>query len=302
MNSNTKLSILVANFFRYLATYDSFSTNTKLSYKCDIKQFINFIEKRGVKTVKELNKDIVVKYFGQKDITNSPSTFRRNLSSVRFFLKFVKEKTNMGILPSARDVHTPKFIRKSRQTVSPLKINDLLDNISGDGFFTKRNRLIIMLMYTTGIRVSELCVLKISDIDLTEKSLLVNGESIRKITFSELFYSYLVDYLNERKNFLEESQTIYNEYLLFSNVGTKLTRQSIYLIVRKYSGDTHLKISPRTIRNSVLAHLIEEGADQEKLKEVFGYKSNLPDRSDFIKNDQGSFSVYILSNPMLRKK
>jgi integrase/recombinase XerD len=302
MNLNDGINNAAKLFFEHLKSSEGLSLNTKLSYEGDVQQFLSYLGKNEVKKLKDLNKEIFVKYFHRKKFAGSPSTFRRNISSLRYFLKFIKDKSHINLVAYLNGVYSPKFVRKSRQIVSSSAINELIDSIPQDDFFSKRNKLMIILSYTTGIRVSEVCALKVSDINSLEKKFDIYGKFKRSIPFGDLVYLYLVDYLHERKTFLEKLKKDDSGYLLLSNVGAKLTRQSIYLIVKKYSDKLHVNISPRTLRNSILAHLLEDGADPLSLKEKFGYKSIVPDHSDFSTNDATGSSVYIISNPLLRNK
>ncbi|MGB9694745.1 MAG: tyrosine-type recombinase/integrase [Caldisericaceae bacterium] len=302
MSANLELKTLEYSFFKELSSNKKLSSNTTLAYKSDIQKFVSFIEQKGIVYLQDLDEAVLMKYFGQKSFLNSQSTFRRNISSVRYFLRFARQKSGIDLLVLVKGIHSAKVAKKPRQIISPSEIKGLLENMPEESFISKRNKLIMLMIYTTGIQASELCNLRLSDVNLQEKCIIVGGKAKRKIIFSELLHSYLSDYIIERAAMLPQNQAIENNVFFLSNTFSKLTRQSIYLIVKKYSEKVGQRVSPRTLRNSVLAHLIEDGADEEVLKQAFGYKSNVPDRSDFISGETGGSSAYLSSNPILRKK
>ncbi len=137
-----------------------------------------------------------------------------------------------------------------------------------------RNKAMIELMYATGMRVSELCDLKVSDIDLHNSILrcITKGNKERIMPFGEIANIYLELYLNTYRDMFLKSKNI--EYLFINNKGTKITRQGFYINLEEIKKVTGIKkeISPHMLRHSFATHLLEHGADLRSVQELLGHE------------------------------
>ena len=302
MEKSNKLSVMSESFFRYLKRTESFSKNTFLAYKNDINNFVSFLKDLRVEDLVDLGGDLIVEYFQNVDVKYKGSTLMRNKSAIKKFLNYLKIYFKVNLTRALSEIK----IKKNEIKYKNVTVNEILkviEFIKGEDFFSKRDKAMFLVLYTTGIRASELKNLKIKDLSLNNRFLEVRGKFNRRISFGENVAEVINGYLIERKKIMKKHSKSNRGYLFVERSGDGLTRQSIYLIVKKCTNDAGLgkKISPQVLRNSIFIHLLSNGAKEEDVKEMLGNKTFLPHFEKIIDQDNAS-SVYIHSHPILLDK
>ena len=209
---------------QYLLIEKNVSDNTLKSYMNDINQFLVFIQKNyQINLIDQISKDMIRKYLRQ--FTNlAASSLSRKMVSLRSFYKFlIKEDIIRNNLMESFDL--PKNQKKLPQVLNIEEIKILLDSIKMDNFKNARNRAMLELLYATGIRVSELCDLKLSQINLKMKYLSVIGKGNKERLLPlndyvcQIISQYIYDFRYAKLNFVD------NEYLFFNDKLDKISRE-----------------------------------------------------------------------------
>lgn len=284
INKNIDLSEdikLIIDFLDYLKYIRFFSEKTIINYTIDMRQFLNYLSTTGIHlkevTKKNLRKYLV--YLHKEDFSNK--SIHRKISSLKSLFKYLSKKAYIQTSPALTLVY-PKLEKKLPEILSVNEVEELMDNFSPNTLMEKRDKAIVEILYSSGIRVSELTGLDIGDADLISKTIKVLGKGKKwRIAFLTLrAMKALREYLSIRDRLLEEvkdkSCLPKDERPLFISVkGTRLHHTSVYSIIKKYS---HLissgkNISPHTFRHSFATHLMNNGADIRLIQELLGHKN-----------------------------
>lgn len=262
MNKN-----LIQEFEDYLRFEKKYSENTIESYKNDLN-----------KTVKLTNKDF--RKLTKKEIQNliqniakteSEASTARYISTLKSFYKFLEIYKNINHNPMS-NINTPKKAKTLPKVLSEEEINKLLDiNLKTD--FDYRNKAMLELMYSSGLRVSELINLNVNDVDLTNSLVRIFGKGSKEriIPLNDYAREALNNYIsNHRFNLFKKGE---NNYLFLNNHGNKMTRQGFFKILKKLALEKNIKteLSPHTIRHSFATHLLKHGADLRSIQELLGH-------------------------------
>lgn len=267
MSNNSQNEELLHSFLTYLEFEKKGSKYTVLSYKNDISHFFKHIGDVNLSDVTSRDVRAWVSVLSEEGI--APRSINRKLTAVRSFFYFLQRqgKLNQNV---ARKVHTLKAKKRLPFFVEEEKMTTLLDKIE----FTKdfvglRDKVVIELLYTTGIRRSELLGLTTKSIDWAESSLKVLGKRKKEriIPLLPECASLIKEYLHEREKI---SQC---DFLIETDTGEKPYANLIYRIVHKYLGEvtTIDKKSPHVLRHSFATHLLNNGADINDIKELLGH-------------------------------
>lgn len=290
---------LFETFLSYLEFEKEFSKNTIESYKNDLedfKEYLEFINKKPEELDKKNAFDYLI-YLSRKKL--KPSSLRRKISSIRSFYKFLIKEELIDRDPTL-DLTFPKNEKKLPQVLTVQEIERLINIIPNNSLKGKRDRAIIELLYSSGLRVSEIINLKIKDIDFNNNYLkcLGKGGKERIVPFGELAKSYILSYLEERDRY-----KIFSEYLFVNKRGDKLLRQQINNFLRIYSKKAKLKkkVHPHMLRHSFATHLLERGADLRSVQELLGHVDISTTQiythltKDYLKE------IYLNTHPLWRK-
>lgn len=267
------------DFISYLNNKRSGSIHTSDSYYHDISKFIEYLESKGIKKFKDVDKEVVSDYvyvLRSGKITNgvkiSNSTYSRNLSALRSFYNYLmlKHITDENPFDLIKGV---KVNRNLPDVLTFDQIMSILDSFDLNEPLELRNRIIVETLYACGLRVSELCNLKIKDIDFDDLTIRVTGKGNKERLIP--FYPNLKDEFNEyintyRKDILNGKEC---EYFFVSNRGDKLTERSIQKMLDKVSLNVGLpiKVHPHMLRHSFATHLLDNGADLRTVQELLGH-------------------------------
>jgi integrase/recombinase XerD len=271
-----KWDVAINDFKNYLKIERNLSLNTIESYLFDVKKLIiylkiNKINKEPLKLESEIIKEFI--YHISKEI--KPQTQARIISGLRRFYDYLILEELIEINPM-KNIETPKIGVHLPTTLTLKEIDKMISNIKLTSKTGIRNVAIIELLYSCGLRVSELVNLKISDLFFKESLIKVTGKGNKErfVPISKLSQEYINNYLNEiRQN--HNIKKNFEDTLFLNERGTNLSRNMIFIIVNKLKKQSNInkKIGPHTLRHSFATHLIENGADLITIQKMMGHES-----------------------------
>lgn len=267
MNEKLVNEKLIDDFENYLMFEKKYSQNTVNSYKEDLKK----MDKALKKDFRVLNNKDIQNYI-QNDLKDlNASSVSRTISTLKSLYKYLKINGQIKTNPVS-NINTPKKAQKLPKVLSEDEVNNLLDiNLKTD--FDYRNKAMLELMYSSGLRVSELINLTLNDIDTKNAIVRVfgKGSKERVIPLDEYACEALDNYiLYHRYNLFKHGE---NNYLFLNNHGEKMTRQGFFKILQKLAKEKNIKtsFSPHTLRHSFATHLLKHGADLRSIQELLGH-------------------------------
>ena len=293
--------MMLQNFLDYLKLERNYSGHTITAYRNDLVAFQEFCE-----TEFEMTSLTGVEYpmirswilsLSKKGMSNL--SINRKISSLKSFYKFLRKIGEIETNPLVG--HKALKVQKKIQVpFSKKEILEVMDSIKGDDFESVRNRLLIEMLYATGIRRTELINIKVSDIDFSESVIRILGKR-NKERFVPILSSMIAsiqEYLPIRNELAE------NDYLFVTSKGNKIYETLVYRVINSYFSlaSTKLKRSPHILRHSFATHLLNEGANLNSVKELLGH-SSLASTQVYTKNSLESLKhMYNQAHPRSNKK
>ena len=258
-------------FLEFLENDKKLSSNTLQSYKRDITQYQEYIDKNGLNFLKIDNEDID-KYFEYlKAMNKKTSTISRNLATIRSFYQFLLRTKKIKKDPTV-GVQSPKVEKKVPSILSSQEVELLLEQPKTVDLKGIRDKAMLEFAYATGMRVTEIISLDISDVNI-EQSYVVckSGFKSRNIPLGTLSLKALKDYVEKARPILIKDEKV---EALFVNInGKRLTRQGFWKIVKFYKEQAHITkdITPHVLRHSFATHLLQNGADLKAIQTMLGH-------------------------------
>lgn len=287
-------------FLEYLEYQKNYSKDTIHSYGIDIKEYINYLKKESIDLL-DMDYELVRLYLiFLNDNKDKNSTISRKISALRSFYKYLLNKKYVSNNPFSL-VTLPKKQRLLPRFFYYNELEELFSCCDLNSYLGQRDRLILEILYATGVRVSELVNIKLSDINNYEIRVLGKGNKERIVRFGEYAEDILDLYLKEGYRFLNKK---HSEYLFINNCGEQLTTRGIRYILDKIISKTKVekKISPHMLRHSFATHLLNEGCDILTVQELLGHESlSATSIYTHITNDRLK-EVYYKCHPRARKK
>lgn len=268
------LTTYFKDFENFLKLERNLSKNTIQSYRSDLKKFEVFLLKTNVKELKYINHEIVREFLYEQSKKVTGKTQGRIISTLRSFYNFLvleKIAENNPI----EDIDYPKIDSKVPFVLSTNEIDKIILQASLTKF-GKRNQTMIEVMYSCGLRVSEVIEMKISNIFFDESLIKVlgKGKKERFVPLSGIAKKLLYNYIEfERKESKFDKQSV--DIVFLNNRGGKLSRIMLYNIINDaaLAAEITSKISPHTLRHSFATHLIENGADIISIQKMMGHEN-----------------------------
>lgn len=254
-------------FLNYIKN-KNYSNYTIDSYNKDLDNFYVYLTQNNT-DIKKVNYKFLRGYLTVLyDKKYSKKTIARNISTLKSFFKYLKKQNIIESNPMNL-IKTPKIDKKLPKFLNYDDLEKILSIPDTTTFLGKRNALILELLYSTGVRVSELVNIKLNDIDLSEEKILIlgKGNKERYVLFGSKAKEKMLDYLKEK--------TDDSPYLIVNRYGNKITDRGIRKILDSIILEASLsyKISPHTLRHTFATHMLDSGADIEIVKELLGHES-----------------------------
>lgn len=258
-------------YLRFLKYQKNYSMDTVDSYEEDIIEYFDFLERECLELLKVRYEDIRFFLIGLDEKKNKASTVSRKLSSLRGFYKFLMNNDYIDSNPFTL-VKMPKKEKKLPRFFYYNELEELFSIPNMETALGQRDRLILEVLYASGVRVSELVNIKISDINDEEIKILGKGNKERISRIGDYAKEVLDLYLSDGYKQLNVKNT---NYLFLNKDGRKLTTRGIRYILDKIIQKSTIgkKISPHMLRHSFATHLLNEGCDILSVQELLGHES-----------------------------
>ena len=258
------------NFIKYLNTELNYSILTIDNYQRDINDFFEYLNNFNIKYNAITKQDVInyLKFLDECKLSNA--TISRHLSSLRTFYNYLVNHNIIKTNPFNR-VSNPKKEMKLPTYLYEDEIRDILDNLSDEDIYKRRDRLIMELFYSTGMRLNELSNIKLNDINGDEIRVLGKGRKERIVYLDKIAKKLLNDYLdNDRSDFKP-----IDSYLILNKDGKRLSNRSIENIVNRIIKEASIQkhVTPHTIRHSFATHMLNNGCDLKVVQELLGHES-----------------------------
>lgn len=265
------------SFKSYLKLERSLSANTIEAYLHDVEKLYQYFQTKSVQnTPAEVSsEDLKLFLVWVNELGMLPPTQARVLSGLKAFFRFLVLDKQIVIDPSAL-LESPKMIRKLPDTLSIIEINQLIDSIDLSKPEGMRNKAMLEILYGSGLRVSELTGLKLSNLylDIDFIKITGKGNKERLVPIGSEAIKYLRLYIQEIRVHIPV-KTGNEDFVFLNRRGTPLSRVMVFLIIKDLAQTAGIKknISPHTFRHSFATHLIEGGADLRAVQEMLGHES-----------------------------
>ena len=268
------LTTYFKDFENFLKLERNLSVNTIKSYRSDLKKLEFYLSKTSAKKLSFIDPDIVRGFLYEQSKKVSAKTQGRIISTLKTFFNFLVLEKLINDSP-IENIDYPKIDSKIPLVLTTYEIDKLI-SCAFSKKFGLRNQTIIEIMYSCGLRVSELTEMKISNIFFDESliKILGKGNKERFIPLSSTAKKLLYNYITyNRKNLSQDKQSI--DIVFLNNRGKKLTRVMVYNIINDAALEAKInkKISPHTLRHSFATHLIENGADIISIQKMMGHEN-----------------------------
>lgn len=263
----------------YVEEYTSFMTNvrhkslnTVESYKRDVTQYITYLEGSGITDISLATKTTILSYLlTLQKKGKATSTVSRTLASLRSFYLFMLQNGAVASNPTS-NLEAPRVEKKTPQILAGAEVELLLDQPKTTDNKGIRDKAMLELLYATGIRVSELINLEITDVNIPLSFIRCRGgKKERVIPMGNKAREALDDYIRNARGYMLKNE---DETALFVNCGgVRLSRQGFWKLIKHYQREAGIKteITPHTLRHSFAAHLLENGADLRSIQEMMGH-------------------------------
>ncbi len=253
---------IIAQYLEYLELEKGLSPNTIDAYRRDLSEFSKGID--DIQKIDRMTINTFVRKLREEKL--AASSVIRKIASLRGFFKWA---SSTGIITKnpASTLEQPKMPQRLPKVVSVKEIEEMLHNN-----LNPFEHVIMELLYSCGLRVSELVNLKLNDIDLNSKYVRCFGKGSKEriIPMGETAKNIIKEYLPERDLLIKKYNLSTKNLLIMPN-GRKITRQDVYTFIHAQGKLIHKNISPHTLRHSFATHLLENGADLRVVQELLGH-------------------------------
>lgn len=288
----------VNTFISYLCEEKKTSYNTQQSYQRDLSKLLKFVGQKGIQKVEQIDESVLNSYIlflHENNLSNA--TVSRHIAAVKGWFRFM-EKAGMIKDNYARNLKSPKIEKKIPEILRMDEVVKLLEEPKGNDPKALRDKAMLELLYATGIRVSELITLSLSQLNMQMNYIVCSdGHKDRIIPFGIKAREALL-------NYLEYSRTVMindpESKVLFVNCsGNSMSRQGFWKLIKQYAQKAGItaEITPHTLRHSFAAHLIENGADLKSVQEMLGH-SDISTTQVYVNLNQNKLrDVYAKAHP-----
>ena len=260
-------------FLNYLIVERGLSANTLDAYSRDLTRYLDFLQRENLAGVDEVSPPVILRFLAELKRQNLSARSRaRVLVSLRMFHKFLHAEELVVGNPADR-IEAPKSIKSLPHTLSPTEVERLLAAPLGENPLDYRDRAMLEVLYATGLRVSELINIKLSDLQLDVGYLVAFGKRSKQriVPIGEIAIEALQEYLQMARPFLSKEKG--QPQVFLNRSGQGLTRQGFWKIIKRRSAQAGIakNITPHTLRHSFATHLLDNGADLRSVQTMLGH-------------------------------
>lgn len=264
----------LTRFMDYVGVERGLSANTRESYKRDIETFSTWMRQSQPEfQLEDAARTEIIRYLmALREAGRASSTISRNLASLRSLYQFLLKEDAIKSDPTV-NIEGPKVEKRLPKVLSVDEVKRLLEAPNLTTASGLRDRAMLELLYATGLRVSELVSIRVSDVNLSAGFLkcLGKGAKERIIPVGEFAQVALLQYLHNGRGQLVRAQL--DDALFLNHFGRAMSRQGFWKILKRYAKQMHIvkDITPHTLRHSFATHLLERGADLRAVQEMLGH-------------------------------
>jgi integrase/recombinase XerD len=259
----------VERFLSYLTVEKGLSANTLQAYKRDIGKFKKFLDKTGIIITDFKRTDLTAFLTHLRDSGNQSATLARNIAALRGFCKFMLIE---GIIEEdpIENVSTPKGWKRIPKIVGIDEVSSVLNKPAGKKL-SLRDRAMLEMIYSSGLRASEVINIKMNDINFEAGFITIMGKGSKErvVPMNETALETVKKYMDESRPELLKNRT--SPFLFLAKGGKPMTRQRLWQLIKAYSKELSINMSPHTLRHCFASHLLEGGADLRALQKMLGH-------------------------------
>ena len=259
----------IQDYMNYLSLERQLSPNTIDGYKRDLEDFYKFVNK----SYRVIFKEDIIKYIEYLNKKVGPKTINRHIVSIKNYFKYLERNELIKNNPMT-DITGLKTPKKMPRVLSVEEVDKLLDIELKDAY-DYRNKAMLELMYSSGLRVSELLNLTINNIyfDMNLVRIFGKGSKERIVPMSDIATKYLFEYINLYRNTLIKNKV--TDIIFLNSRGNKLSRQGFFKILKQIALEKGInkEISPHVLRHSFATHLLNNGADLRSIQTMLGHEN-----------------------------
>ena len=288
----------VNDFIKYIEVEKNYSDHTIISYREDLVEFFKYLDGKDVKkTDYKFIRTYLAYMFSKK---YEKKTISRHISTLRSFYKYLYEEKIIDRNPMVL-ISNPKLDKKLPNFLYYDELEILLNIPDRSTILGLRNAVILEVLYSTGIRVSELINIRLKDINFKDKKILIlgKGNKERYVLYGEVLKNLLDEYLVKREKLSNNS-----DYLILNKNGTQITDRGIRSIISSIlkQGELDFHVSPHTLRHTFATHMLENGADLKSVQELLGHENLSTTQVYTHVTNERLRSVYLKTHPRAREK
>ena len=289
---------LINDFLKYLSVERNYSEHTIISYKTDLEEYKEYLKNTNIKdTDYKFIRSYLTYMFDKK---YEKKTISRHISSLRSFYKYLLEEKIIKKNPMTL-ISNPKLDKKLPNFLYYDELEILLNIPDKSTVLGLRDALILELLYSTGIRVSELINIRMKDINKSDKKILIMGKGSKEryVLYGEVLDNLLDAYIKESRSKLNKN----SDYLILNKNGNKITDRGIRLIISKIikKGEIDYHVSPHTLRHTFATHMLENGADLKSVQELLGHENLSTTQIYTHVSNERLRSVYLNAHPRAKR-
>lgn len=264
----------IDSFLTYLTVNKGLSRNTLESYSRDVSKFTTYLKSNKIKNLQDVNEDTITGFLSfLRNKKLSVKTVNRNIVSVKQLFNYLRIEEIIKEDP-LRNLKTPRLVKSIPDILSLEKVDKLLSVPSkNESYEGARDSAMLEVLYSTGVRVTELTELKLNKLNLDHGYIIVigKGNKERIVPLGKAAIEKIKKYLADSRSEILKGKT--SGYLFVTKRATKMTRQGFWKLIKKYALEAGIdsKISPHTLRHSFATHLLERGADLRVIQVMLGH-------------------------------
>jgi len=284
-------------FLEFIKNDKKLSENTFQSYRRDVNQFSGYLKSNKINfaKVKETHIKNYIEYL--QSLNKKASTISRHLASTRLFYQYLLKNKKVKHDPT-ENVQAPKIDKRTPNILTAQEVSLLLEQPKNVDLKGIRDKAMLEFAYATGMRVTEIISLNISDVNVAEGYVVCkNGTKQRNIPLGNLALKALKDYIENARDVLIKDE---KEKALFVNInGQRLTRQGFWKIIKFYKEQAHItkEITPHVLRHSFATHLLQNGADLKAIQTMLGH-SDISSTQVYMQfQDESLKNIYRKAHP-----
>jgi len=287
-------------FIEYLSVEKNYSKYTISDYHDNLELFLKYLDSIDMPLNRvddnTIRNYIVVMYNDKL----SKKSISQHISSLRSFFKYLVNNKYINEDPTLL-ISNPKVDKRLPHSLSVNEVEDMLAKPKQDDTLGLRDALILEMLYSTGVRVSELVSIKLGDINYSDKTIKIlgKGSKERYVLFGTPCANLITKYLNDSRSILNVKNS---DYLFLNARGGNITTRAIRDIIDKYDTDINGHVSPHTLRHTFATHMLNEGADLKSVQELLGHENLSTTQIYTHVSNERLRNVYLKTHPRAREK